>query len=216
MSGLIRVSMKQQVYDIIKQRILSQIYDLGAPINIVSLSKELSISNTPIREALSMLCAEGLVVSNVNSKFRVVELTEQSMRELNETAFIILSGSYICCCINEKVTLLENLLQEAFAVQQKAYQEEDTVHYIQKAMEFDDCFVKATGNKKLISVFDGLSDMLFLSIRYAYQHSQMAKHQNLEEHLALLNAVKARDSVSVQRLLYTHYDKHICTQEENP
>ena len=56
MSELIRVSMRQQIYDIIKKRILSQEYDLGAPINIVALSKELSISNTPIREAVSMLC----------------------------------------------------------------------------------------------------------------------------------------------------------------
>ena len=50
-----RISMRDQVYEIIKNRILSREYSLGEPINIVHLSKELGISNTPIREALSQL-----------------------------------------------------------------------------------------------------------------------------------------------------------------
>ena len=210
MSELIRVSMRQQIYDIIKKRLLSQEYDLGAPINTVALSKELSISNTPIREAVSMLCAEGLVVSNMNTKFRVVELTEQMMWELNETAFIILNGAYVCCCMDGKIDALYALLKEAFEIQRTAYQEEETNNYIQKAMAFDQCFVKVTENAKLISVFDSLSDMLFLSIRYAYQHTQMAMSQNLDEHQALLKAVKAHDNGAVQKLLFSHYDKHIC------
>ena len=51
MGELIRVSMKQQIYEIVKGRIMDQTYPLGLPVNIVSLSKEFGVSNTPIREA---------------------------------------------------------------------------------------------------------------------------------------------------------------------
>ena len=44
-----RISMRDQVYEIIKNRILSREYSLGEPINIVHLSKELGIS-TPLSE----------------------------------------------------------------------------------------------------------------------------------------------------------------------
>lgn len=200
--------MRQQIYEVIKHRILSQEYDLGDPINIVALSKELSTSNTPIREAISMLCAEGLVVSNVNSKFRVVEFTEEMMSELNETIYILLSGAFLSCYRSQKCSELYSLLAKAYEYQINSYIKEDQIKYIQSAIAFDRCFVEISNNSRLISVFDGLSDLLFLSIRYAYQHTHMGMSSNLNEHKALLDAVKAQEAEKVQTLLLNHFDKH--------
>lgn len=208
MNQVVRTSMRDQVYNIIKGRILSQEYNLGDPINIVSLSKELAISNTPIREAVSMLCAEGLIASNINSKFRVVELNEKMMWELNETAYTILSGAYASCIREKRENTLAALLKAAFAIQENAFTEEENKNYIQKAMAFDRCFVEITENTKLLSIYDSLSDLLFLSIRYAYQNTQMARSQNLDEHRALMDAVEAHNHSEVQALLFHHYDKH--------
>ena len=72
MSRLRKSSMKEQCHEIIRSKILRQGYELGEFINIVSLCNELSVSNTPIRQALSQLEAEGLVVTSLNSKARVV------------------------------------------------------------------------------------------------------------------------------------------------
>ena len=71
MATIIKTSTKDQVYDIIKEKIFLQEYDLGDTINITALSSELGVSNTPIREALSKLEAEGLVTSSMSSKVRV-------------------------------------------------------------------------------------------------------------------------------------------------
>ncbi len=60
MSKLRRSSMREQCYEIIKEKIFRQVYDLGEDINILALSNELSVSNTPVREALSRLEADGL------------------------------------------------------------------------------------------------------------------------------------------------------------
>ena len=48
-------TMKNQAYEIIRKKILNQSYIPGEKISIASLTEELQISNTPIREALSML-----------------------------------------------------------------------------------------------------------------------------------------------------------------
>lgn len=208
MSELIRISMRDQIYGIIKNRIISQEYGLGDPINIVTLSKELSISNTPIREAMSMLCAEGLVISTVNSKFRVVELDEQMMGELNETVLILLSGAYMDCCRRGRTSELSELLENAYARQVEASHEPNQITYIRSAIAFDRCFVAVCGNARLNSVFDSLSDLLFLSVRYSYAHSRMGQAENMAQHRALADAVKANRQDNVQSLLVQHYNKH--------
>lgn len=208
MSKIVRLSMRQQVYNIIKKRILSQEYDLGDPINIVALSRELSASNTPIREAVTMLCAEGLVTSSVNQQFRVVELSEESICELNQTIYILLSGAYRSCVLMNKTEELSALLEKAYARQQKAYEKNNQLRYIQDAIAFDRCFVSVLGNSRLLSVFSSLSDMLFLSVRYAYQHTKLTMEENMVEHQDLMNAMKNQEHSRMEPLLFHHYDKH--------
>ena len=61
MPQLQRLSLKAQVYEIIRQKILQQEYALGEKINIDTVADELKISNSPIREALMMLSQDGLI-----------------------------------------------------------------------------------------------------------------------------------------------------------
>ena len=53
--------LKNQIYDIIKGRIMNSEYQLGEKINIKTLSRELGVSTTPIRDALTLLEKESLV-----------------------------------------------------------------------------------------------------------------------------------------------------------
>ena len=55
----------------------------GAMVSDFSLSKKIGISRTPIRQAILMLVADGLVVQNGNG-FHVVEITEAFINELYE------------------------------------------------------------------------------------------------------------------------------------
>lgn len=56
-----RVVLGDQVYEAIKERILDQAYAPGEKLNVDGLVRELAVSSTPIREALTRLVAEGLV-----------------------------------------------------------------------------------------------------------------------------------------------------------
>lgn len=206
MGELIRVSMKQQIYEIVKGRIMDQTYPLGSPVNIVSLSKEFGVSNTPIREALNILCAEGLLVSTLNTKFRVIEMNEDVKRELNEAVYVVLSGAYQCACRSGKVAALPQMLEEAYAAQLACGTEADT-EYINRAIAFDRCFAKVAENDKLLAVFDNLSTLLFLSVRYTYYQSDHSVADNLSDHRTMLEAVRAGDQSRVLDTLLHHYSK---------
>lgn len=207
MGELIRISVKQQIYDIVKARIIEQVYPMGAPVNIVTLSKEFGVSNTPIREALNILCAEGLLVSTLNTKFRVVEMNEAVTRELNEAIYVVLSGAYQCAVRSGKVTALPPMLEKAYAAQLACEKAQADTDYIRTAIAFDRCFAEVAENEKLLTVFDNLSTLLFLSVRYSYYRSENAVEDNLNEHRMLLQAVRAGAHDQVLSTLLHHYSR---------
>ena len=85
---------------IIKKKIYDQEYDFGDTINITALSKELGVSNTPIREALSRLEVEGLVKTTMSTKVQVISLDEKEFAECAISFFVTAFGAYTLCCDN--------------------------------------------------------------------------------------------------------------------
>ena len=92
MTKVARSRMRDQTYRIIRERILNQHYRFGERINIDILSRELGVSNNPIREALTVLEQDGIITITPNVGAKVLEFTAESYRELTETIEILLVG----------------------------------------------------------------------------------------------------------------------------
>jgi DNA-binding GntR family transcriptional regulator len=71
------------VYRLIKDRIMNLQIPPNTHINIDQLARDLDVSNTPVREALTRLCSEGLVQRKSRVGFRSSSLlTEMELRQL--------------------------------------------------------------------------------------------------------------------------------------
>src|SRR5262249_20109196 len=70
--------------DVIRESILAGRIPAGARIGEVDLARQLSVSRTPIREALSRLAAEGLVELSPNRGARVTSWSTAELREIFE------------------------------------------------------------------------------------------------------------------------------------
>lgn len=208
MTAITKTSMKDQVYQIIKEKIFALEYGFGDTINISALSSELGVSNTPIREALSRLEVEGLVTSTLNSKVQVIDITEDLYKDIDHTFFSIISGCYTTCYLEDKIEYLLELMDEAILAQERALKDQEYMNYAFKAIEFDRCFVAATGNDYLLNTFDTKSPILYLLTRYNHQHPEPNRQFNLGEHQQILDAVKKNNFMGAQKLIYIHYDKH--------
>ena len=97
MPQLQRLSLKAQVYEIIRQKILQQEYALGEKINIDTVADELKISNSPIREALMMLSQDGLIEMIPNNGARVISFSEEGFHEIASSLYVVLYGAYDLC-----------------------------------------------------------------------------------------------------------------------
>lgn len=71
-----------QAYEQIKKNILDLTYPPGTSLSTVALTEELGMSRSPVRSALQMLQAEGLIVSDYYKSMTVKDITDQDIAEL--------------------------------------------------------------------------------------------------------------------------------------
>ncbi len=203
---LIQLSMKDQMYRIMKERILNNEYKGGETLKITDLCKEFGISNTPIREALSMLEKEGFVVTSFNYKYQVFQLTEETSAMINQALAVLLCGAYRCVVEMGKKEELIGKMTEALEFQ-KRVNAENFSDYINASIAFDKCIVDATENAYLRKMYDEQTGFMVLSVRHIYETLPYGIKDNLKEHEAILAAVKGGEIEQVVALIKKHYEK---------
>ncbi|MDD6212823.1 MAG: GntR family transcriptional regulator [Clostridiales bacterium] len=201
---VVKSSIRDQVYEEIKRRILMRKYPPGYVLNIVHLSQELGVSNSPIREALSMLVNEKLVTVTANTKFRVIKLDEELLQQLNSSIVSLLIGAARLCYKEHRLDQLEESMEKAFLKQCSADKTVDQKDRYWLAVEFDRSIITATGNTMLEHIFENWSNLLYLSTSLVSE----AYNNSIAEHAQILKAVKSGDFLKIVEKLEIHYDKH--------
>lgn len=212
--GIVKVSIKNQIYNIVKERIINQEYSFGEPINIVALSNELGTSNTPIREALNLLAAEGLISSTMNNKFKVVEIGDEDNKHINEAVAVLLQGGYASAYRNNKDDGLAELLEEKLKIQKEAYRRyklnqtpQCEMEYIKAAMDFDRTFVVVSENPYMLKSYDNLTNLLYLYVQHSVWLGESFIETSWKEHEELVEAVRKRDLQDVIQKIGEHFSK---------
>ncbi len=75
-------SLTNQAYEKIKEKILNLAYPPGMPLTEAMLTGELGMSRSPVRSAIQMLQAEGLIVSDYYKSMTVRDITDKDINEL--------------------------------------------------------------------------------------------------------------------------------------
>lgn len=199
---LVQNSMHDEAAANLRDRIFSGELAPGTFLDEVSLSQALAISRTPLREALKVLTAEGLVrheprrgcfVNQVSEQdldeiFPVIALLEgrcafEAARNANDADFVALE------------TLHKRLASHAKARRIQAYYA--TNYAIHEAL------ITLANNRWLAQVIGDLRKILRLS-RLQSLHATGRIDQSLQEHLAVYAALKARDSEGAEAAMKTH------------
>ncbi|MBQ1423216.1 MAG: GntR family transcriptional regulator [Lachnospiraceae bacterium] len=82
-----RLSLVDQVYDALRDRIVSLKIPFGSKLNVSRLQEEYGVSSTPVREALNRLMNEGLVEFDNNVGAHVIDFNTEHVREFQEISF---------------------------------------------------------------------------------------------------------------------------------
>jgi DNA-binding GntR family transcriptional regulator len=72
----------EEVAELLRQRIFARELEAGSWIDELRIAEALGISRTPLREALKVLAAEGLVTMKVRRGAYVTEVSEKDLRDV--------------------------------------------------------------------------------------------------------------------------------------
>lgn len=206
---IVKKSIKEQVYEEIRNRIITREYAPGSVLNISKLSEELGVSNSPIREALAMLAKEDLLTIVANSKYKVVELDEHLLQQVDAALVALLIGSARLCFKMDKVDELETRLEAAYAKQCDHYEQISLKDRYWLAMDFDKEIVLLTENELIMKDFENLANLLYFSTSL----TDKAYENSIAEHKVILDAVKKHDFMMVTEALEDHLIKHFVPEE---
>ena len=205
---MVKTNMREQVHQLLKSRILDQTYALGEKINLYNIAQELGISNSPLREAVTILESENLVTFTPNVGPRVVQITASLYKDVVETTVVLLVGAFDTFIERDMLGQLEDHMKKSIAEQKRlAVENCSDTQFVSASIQFDFGCLKQLNNALLSSLYDKLADILFLIILYDHQNFDTNRWKLIDEHERILDYVIARDFQGLKSELKLHYTK---------
>jgi DNA-binding GntR family transcriptional regulator len=195
-------SLHEQVADTLRQEIFGGTLAPGSFVDEVALCERLEISRTPLREALKVLTAEGLVRHEPRRGCFVNEVTERDLDEIFPV-IALLEGR----CAHEAALRASDADLLALEVLhdklQKAARGKRIVDYYDANYAIHEAIITLADNRWLAQVIAGLRKILKLA-RLQQLRAPGRLEQSLSEHLAVFAALKARDAEGAEAAMRTH------------
>jgi DNA-binding GntR family transcriptional regulator len=174
----------------------------GSVVPEVALAAEFGVSRTPIREALKVLAAEGLVEMMPKRGAVVARLSPRDVRDMTAVLARLegLAGELACAGtdrdVAEDVALLHARMERAHAAG-------DRRTYFRLNLKIHERILAAADNPHLTATWRSYTGRL-RRIRFLSNMTAADWQRSMAEHEAILAALEARDGALLARLLESH------------
>ena len=193
----------EQIAGSIRQAIAQGRIPPAARLLEASLAREMRTSRAPVREALSQLEREGLVVKEPNRGARVVELTEETVREVASLRGIL--EGFAASLAAERLTTTEfKTLDAILADMDLAAKRGEYARLVELDYQFHAFICLASGHRTLYETWSAISGKvrLYLSTtNLMYRNLKAAVRGHREIATALRSGNKARANRVMQEHL---------------
>lgn len=195
------------VYDILRTDILNLSLAPGSPIDEIQVAERLSMSRTPVREALVRLASEGLVTTLPNRSTVVSNIDFLKLNSFFEALTLMyrvttrLAAEYR----TEADLATIRARQAEFA---RAVEDRDALEMIATNREFHAAIAEAGRNPYYTGLFCRLLDegRRILRIYYSSFDDRLPKRY-VVEHDDMIAAIAARDVAAADRIASAHADQ---------
>ena len=198
--------LREVVFLTLRSQILRGELKPGERLMEISLANRLGVSRTPIREAIRKLEHEGLVVMIPRRGAHVAEITQQELKDVLEIrkSLEILAVTKICRCITDREIGELEKAEEIFA-RQVMKKDSDPAALGEADEQFHEMIYNATHNRRMIQILNNLREQMY-RFRMEYLKDKEVRMKIVEEHEAILNAIRRRDEQEAVRLEQEHID----------
>ncbi|MBI5813722.1 MAG: GntR family transcriptional regulator [Meiothermus silvanus] len=199
---LARTTLNREAYKALRRAILGRKLPPGRKLIVRVLAEELGLSPTPIKEALSALEREGLVVAVPHRGYFVLEPTLEDVREIYRLREV-LEGLAARLAVENNGKILPRKLEKVLQRQRKAAEQGDIESYGDLDLSFHRTLWEAASNKRLLAVAETIDGQIRLLINSSAAIPGRLP-SSLAEHEAILQAVAAHDPDSAEAAMREH------------
>lgn len=192
-------SLVDQIYDIVKERIVSLQLKLGEKIDVQKLAEEFGVSQTPIRDALNRLSQNGLINTRARVGYYVTDPSVEDIMEIYDLREMFESYALESAIENIKFDELRQLKRKMEEIQKETDEKTGKTKFNETDRELHLLIIKNSNNKRLQSLFSQIYDFVRISISMGVEWKK-----SLKEHIALVDALQEKDLTGAKEILKEH------------
>ena len=191
----------EEVAEQLRQRIFRRELEPGSWIDELKIAEEFGISRTPLREALKVLAAEGLVTMKVRRGAYVTEMSEKDLRDVYHLLSLLESDA--AGVVAERATPeQQQTLRDLHAELESAAGNREAFFSVNE--RFHMALLDMADNRWRSQMVADLRKVMKLN-RHNSLFKQGRIEDSLSEHRAILNAMLARDAEGTRRAMQAHF-----------
>jgi DNA-binding GntR family transcriptional regulator len=190
-----------EVAELLRQRIFSRNLEPGSWIDELRIAEELGISRTPLREALKVLAAEGLVTMKVRRGAYVTEVSEQDLRDVYHLLSLLESDAAGVVATTADDSQLAELADLHSQLEAAVH---DAEAFFKVNERFHMRLLELANNRWRDQMVADLRKVMKLN-----RHNSLLKSgriaESLAEHRAIMQALLARDATATTNRMREHF-----------
>lgn len=202
-------------YFALRDRILAGGIKPGDVLKERELCDELSVSRTPVREALRRLSADGLVETRPRRSIIVTSFADNELGEIFELGIVL--ESFVAALAAEKATAEDRVRLEAILAQMETligarqYRAED---YVELDQAFHDQIAIMARNPRIYQILrQTMSFRLLANIFGRYEHDDFVT--SLAQHHTIVRAISSGDPDWARSAMASHVRTGQAAQRQN-
>ena len=205
MKAIQKKTLHEEIANNLREMIMSGELREGDKIKENELCELMDISKTPLREALRVLSAEGLIRLIPNRGSYVTTPTLEEIKEMFDV-MSVLEG----VCARTAAEKMSNIdyekLKKIHLQLEENFRLKDQKQYIHYNNEYHSFVQELAGNKTLNQIVNGLRQKILL-YRFKSLNLSGRFEQSIQEHRDLLEAFRKRDVEKAESLMKSHMKK---------
>ena len=198
---LARRALYQDVAERLRQQIFARELEPGNWIDEMKLCSEYGISRTPLREALKVLAAEGLVTMKLRRGAYVTEMSRDDVAQVYHLLALLESDAA------GQVAAHATAAQRAELAVLHAQLEKQARHrdsFFTVNEQFHMTLLQQAGNRWALQMVADLRKVMKLNRHHSlFKRGRLA--ESLAEHRALMLAIDSRNAAEATRLMKAHF-----------
>ncbi len=200
--ALERKSLHEELVMRLRDILLENEFQAGDKVPEKALCEQLGVSRTPMREALKVLAADGLItlIPNRGAIFRSITIEEINNLFPVIGALEALAGELACAQISDQEIKTLKILHGKMHT---AYQSKNLMTYFKLNQQIHETIISAAKNQVLSEQYTTLSNRLRRA-RYQANMSDQRWSDAISEHDNMISAIEQRDGNALAKILKSH------------